>query len=257
MRRKVLVIGIGAGNPDHMTVEAVNALNRAAAFFIPDKGAEKRDLSALRREICERFIRSPGYRMVDFDTPDRAKPPSFYSESVAAWRAAVEAVYERLLTEELGEDEWGAFLVWGDPSLYDGTLRILDSIRARGVIALEVEVIPGISSVQALAARHRVALNGIGGSVTITTARRLAEGLPQGSDNVVVMLDGGAAFKNVAEDVDIHWGAYVGTADEILVSGRLRDVADEIERLRAAARARKGWIMDTYMLTRRDASDED
>lgn len=257
MRRKVIVIGIGAGNPEHVTMQAVDALNRASVFLIPDKGAEKRDLSALRRKICERYIRDPGYRFVEFDTPPRVTSESAYPESIAAWRAAVEAVYERLLTEELGEDDLGAFLVWGDPSLYDGTLRILESINARGALALDYEVVPGISSVQALAARHRIPLNGIGGEVTLTTARRLREGLPSGSGNVVVMLDSGTAFTRVAEDVDIHWGAYVGMADEILVSGRLRDVAAEIERLRSAARAEKGWIMDTYLLTRRAVPDEE
>lgn len=251
MRRKVLVIGIGAGNPEHVTMEAVGALNRADVFFIPDKGAGKRGLSALRREICDRYIGEPDYRMVEFDTPPRVVSDSAYAQGIGEWRAAVEAIYERLLTEELGEDETGAFLVWGDPSLYDGTLRILDSIHARGAVALDCEVVPGISSVQALAARHRVPLNGIGGAVTITTARRLRDGLPPGADNVVVMLDGGTAFMQVAEDVDIHWGAYVGTPDEILVSGRLRDVAGEIERVRSAARTEKGWIMDTYLLTRR------
>ena len=62
------------------------------------------------------------------------------------------------------------------------------------------------------------------------------------------MLDGDGAFKAVAEDVDIYWGAYIGTEDEILMSGKLRDVVDDIERLRNVARSQKGWIMDTYLL---------
>jgi len=63
------------------------------------------------------------------------------------------------------------------------------------------------------------------------------------------MLDGEQSFKKVEDpDVEIYWGAYVGTADEILVSGRLADVAGEIEAERARARAEKGWIMDAYLL---------
>jgi precorrin-6A synthase len=45
---------------------------------------------------------------------------------------------------------------------------------------------------------------------------------------------------------EIYWGAYLGTEDEILVSGNLRELADDIERMRKEAKARKGWIMDTY-----------
>jgi precorrin-6A synthase len=250
MQRKLLVIGIGAGNPEHVTVQAVNALNRADVFFIPNKGEEKRDLAQLRREICERFIKNPNYRMVDFATPSRDATCPSYGDGVAAWHDAVAGVYERLLTEELGEGECGAFLVWGDPSLYDSTLRILDSIAAKGRVELDYEVIPGISAVQALAAAHKVPLNRIGEAVTITTGRKLAEGFPDNAESVVVMLDGQAVFKTVDEDVEIYWGAYLGTEDEILVSGRLRAVADEIERVRAAARQRKGWIMDIYLLQR-------
>ena len=250
MKRKVLVIGIGAGNPDYVTIQAVDALNRASVFFIPNKGNEKQELAQLRRDICERFIANRSYRMVDFNSPPRAKPSSEYPESVEAWRAKVEHVYEQLLIEELGEEDCGAFLVWGDPSLYDGTLRILESIRARGDIDIEYDVVPGISSVQALAARHKVALNRIGELIMITTGRRLADGIPNDADNVVVMLDGETAFANLSGDIDIHWGAYVGTEDEILVSGKLKDVREEILRLRSAARAQHGWVMDTYLINR-------
>ena len=113
-------------------------------------------------------------------------------------------------------------------------------------------MIPGISSVQALAARHRIALNRVGRPIHITTGRRLAEGLHDDADDVVVMLDAGCTFRRFADQrVDIYWGAYVGTPDEILIAGDLADVADEIERVRGEARERKGWIMDTYLLRRR------
>ena len=145
------------------------------------------------------------------------------------------------------DQQHGAFLVWGDPSLYDSTLRIVDQVAAMKTVTFELDVIPGITSVQALAARHKIALNRIGGPIHITTGRLLVHGMP--ADNVVVMLDGDCAFKNVkAPGVDIYWGAYVGTADEILVSGKLQERGLEIEKIRSDARARHGWIMDTYLL---------
>jgi precorrin-6A synthase len=52
------------------------------------------------------------------------------------------------------------------------------------------------------------------------------------------------------DGVEIYWGAYLGTPDEILLSGPLAEVADEIARVRAAARERKGWMFDTYLLRR-------
>ena len=68
-----------------------------------------------------------------------------------------------MIREELADGQHGAFLVWGDPSLYDSTLRIVDQVAAMKTVAFELDVIPGITSVQALAARHKIALNRIGG----------------------------------------------------------------------------------------------
>lgn len=247
LKRQVFVIGIGAGNPEHLTVEAIDALNRADVFFVPSKGAEKRDLARLRHQIIDRYAQGRS-RTVEFDNPVRDKTNPSYRAGVDAWHEDVEGVYARLLENELEEGGCGAFLAWGDPALYDSILRILERIRAKGRMDLDYTVIPGISSVQALAAAHRIPINRIGESVMITTGRKLAEGFPRDADTVIVMLDGQLAFKTVDPETEIYWGAYLGTEDEILAAGKLGDVAGTIERLREEARAKKGWIMDVYLL---------
>jgi precorrin-6A synthase len=247
--RKVFVIGIGAGNPDYITVQAINALNAVDVFFVMDKGAEKDDLVRLRKDICARYIKDRSYRTVETADPPRDRNAPSYEAGVRAWHAQRVAIYEKLIEQELGDGECGAFLVWGDPSLYDSTLRIIDQIIAKKTVAFEYEVVPGISSVQALAARHKIALNRIGRSVHITTGRKISEGLPDDIDDVVVMLDADCSFKTIDDPgVDIYWGAYIGTDDEILVSGNLRERMQEIERIRREAKEKKGWIMDTYLL---------
>ncbi|MBT2393328.1 precorrin-6A synthase (deacetylating) [Streptomyces sp. ISL-1] len=249
--RRIYVIGIGAGDPDQLTLQAVKALNKADAFFILDKGEEKADLTQLRRDILDAHVEDPSYRLVVAGDPERDRKTSDYSPAVDDWRHRRADLYERFIAEELGDDECGAFLVWGDPALYDSTLGILEEILERGTVAFSHEVVPGISSVSALLAKHRTGLNRVGRPVQITTGRRLADGWPQGVDDVVVMLDARQAFtRHLDQDLFIYWGAYVGTEDEILVSGRLSEVSDRIEELRAQARARKGWIMDTYLLRR-------
>nr|MBA3585853.1 precorrin-6A synthase (deacetylating) [Gemmatimonadota bacterium] len=146
-------------------------------------------------------------------------------------------------------------LVWGDPALYDSTLAVIEQILSAGRLELDYEVIPGISSIQALAAKHRVPLNRVGGSIHITTGRRLAQGFPEHSDDIVVMLDADCTFKQVdGGDIDIYWGAYIGTEDETLVAGPLSGVTADIEAIRREARGRKGWIMDTYLLRRNRGS---
>ncbi|MFB7595600.1 precorrin-6A synthase (deacetylating) [Streptomyces sp. NPDC056160] len=252
--RKIHVIGIGAGDPDQLTLQAVRALRDTDVFFVLDKGEVTADLVRLRREILRTHLPEGTYRVVDARDPerDRAAGGAGYSPAVGQWRSARAGVYERLIAEELAEDETGAFLVWGDPALYDSTLGILQEVLARGTVVFGYDVVPGISSVSALAARHRTGLNRIGGPVQITTGRRLAGGFPDGVDDVVVMLDAHRTFRQYADqDLDIYWGAYLGTPDEILDSGPIAEAAPRIERLRAEARERKGWIMDTYLLRRR------
>jgi precorrin-6A synthase len=250
--RRVLVIGIGAGDPEHVTVQAVRALGEVDVFLLVDKGHETTALVRLRREICERYIPGRDYRIVEIADPPRDRGAVAYRAAVEEWRGRRAEVWERAIERELGEDGCGAFLVWGDPSLYGSTLAVLERILARGTLAFAYEVVPGITSVQALTARHRIPLNRVGRPVQITTGRRLAEGFPEGVDEVVVMLDADCSFRHLRddEDVEIHWGAYLGMEDEMLVSGPLREVADEIVRRRGEARERKGWIMDAYLLRR-------
>ncbi|TDD29824.1 precorrin-6A synthase (deacetylating) [Kribbella turkmenica] len=250
--REIVVIGVGAGDPEQVTMQAVSALNRVDVFFVLDKGEVKQELVDLRAEILRRYAKDKDHRVVVGRDPERDRTAGAYVEAVGDWRRRRADVCADLIVSELGEDQVGAFLVWGDPALYDSTLAILDDILARGELSFEVEVIPGISSVSTLAARHRVGLNQVGRPVQITTGRRLAKGWPDDVDDVVVMLDAQTAFtEHLDQDADIYWGAYLGTPDEILISGPLREVAAEIEKVRAEARDRKGWIMDTYLLRRK------
>jgi precorrin-6A synthase len=250
--RRVLVIGIGAGDPEYVTAQAARALNEVDVFFVVSKGAETEDLVAARRAVLERFVADPSYRIVDLPDPPRDRTAAAYGAAVDDWRARRAAVWGAALRDELGEEASGGFIVWGDPSLYDSTIDVLERIRAQREVELDFEVIPGISSVHALTARHRIPLNRVGGAVQITTGRRLARlGWPEGVDDLVVMLDADCSFGAIEPGgVEIYWGAYLGTPDEVLVAGPLADVADEIRRVRARARERKGWIMDTYVLRR-------
>lgn len=246
--KKLLLIGIGAGDPEQITVQAIKALNRASVFFLLDKGEAKDDLLRLRREICERYIETPGYRLVQVQDPLRDGSTPSYREGVEQWHEQRAQLFARLIGEELADGECGAFLLWGDPGLYDSTLRILQRVVDNGCEPFDYEVIPGISSVQSLAARHRVPLNRIGEPIRITTGRRLEVA---DLDNVLMMLDAHCSFQRfLGQDLDIYWGAYLGTADELLIAGRLDEVAARIVQVREAARQRKGWIMDTYLLRR-------
>jgi precorrin-6A synthase len=257
--RELLVIGMGPGHPDQITVQAVQALNRADVFFRIDKGDAKSGLNAARDEILRRHVTRPGYRVVDIPEPPRDRSATLdadgYQGAVSDWHTARAGLIAAAIGAELGADGVGAFLVWGDPSVYDSMLRIVDRVLALGTVDFTVTVIPGVTSVQALAAAHRIPLNRVGEPIHITPARRLAElpepGLPDGLDSVVVMLDRGFTAAGFGEPgLSVFWGAYLSTDDEVLISGPLADVADEITATRARLRERHGWIMDAYLLRR-------
>jgi precorrin-6A synthase len=249
------LIGIGTGSPAHVTGQAVAAMNAADLILVPLKGADKADLAGLRLQICRGLVTNPATRIETFDLPVRDPATPDYLSRVADWHDAIAALWEGRIRAHLatGGGPRVAFLVWGDPSLYDSTLRIAGRVAAR--LPLRLKVIPGITAIQALCAAHAIPLNDLGAPVVITTGRRLREeGWPAAADTVVVMLDAGGAFTAIpAEGVTIWWGAYVGMAEQILIHGPLDRVADDILATRAQARAAHGWIMDIYLMRRRPA----
>jgi precorrin-6A synthase len=238
--RQINVIGIGAGDPEHLTLQAIRAMNECDVFIHMDKGEEKSQLAQLRLDLCAQHM-TGAYRWVEVRDPERDRTGPAYTAAVEDWHEARAKLYEGVL-QDLPEDAVAGILVWGDPALYDSTLRVLD----RMTIPFEHRVIPGITAPQTLAAQHRITWNRIGGAFQVTTGRRLREGMP--ADDVVVMLDAQCSFSTVDPATEIYWGAYLGTPDEILLSGTVASVGAEIERVRAEARDAKGWIMDTYLL---------
>jgi len=240
------LIGIGTGNPDHLTIAAVKAMNAADLILLPRKGDEKSDLIDLRRTICAELLTNP-VRIVEFDMPRRADRQD-YVDAVLDWHDAIAALWMEQIVRHLPDGGTLALLVWGDPSLYDSSLRI-----AARLPNLRVQVTPGITSIQALTAAYGICLNDLAEPVLITTGRRLRErGWPDDADSLVVMLDGHCAFQTLApEDIDIWWGAYLGMPQETLAHGPLSMTGPDIIQHRAMLRKEQGWIMDIYLLRKR------
>ena len=246
--RELVLIGIGTGNPDHLTFQGAEAINDADVILLPLKGADKSDLADLRRQILAAVLVNGATRVVEFDLPRRHAANPDYRAGVDDWHDAIAQAWATAIATVPGARR-AALLVWGDPALYDSTLRI----AARLQPPPKVRVIPGITAVQALCAAHAISLNEIGAPFVVTTGRRLRdEGFAPGSDTCIVMLDGEMSFRSLdPAGVDIWWGAYLGMACEITECGPLNEAGPRIISARAAARTRHGWIMDIYLLRRR------
>lgn len=251
--RDLFLIGIGTGNPDHLTRQAITALNAADLILIPRKGQTRADLADLRRAICAQVVTNPATAIIPFDLPVRDEGIADYRTQVEDWHDRIARVWAATIAAYPGRKARVALLVWGDPSLYDSTLRI----AARLTPAPKVTVIPGITALQALTAAHAVPLNALAGPVTITTGRRLRDlGWPSGATRIAVMLDGDCAFQTLdPTGVTIWWGANLGLADQALDHGPLAQAGPRILQSRADLRARHGWVMDIYLLARDDSQE--
>lgn len=235
--RQVQVVGFGMG-PHHLTREAEQALG-LADFVVAFRKGDDDPLLEVRARIAEQF----DLRLVEVEDPERDRAqPADYPGAVRAWHQARTAALLEALRAHEGVP---AVLVWGDPSLYDSTLRLLEAAAEQE--ALSWRVVPGISAPQVLAARHGVVLHEVGAPVHVTTARRLREAVEAGERNIVVMLGSGPEWVGL-EDWHVWWGANLGTTGERVVSGRVGAVADLVATARAQARREAGWVMDAYLL---------
>ncbi|WP_390912653.1 precorrin-6A synthase (deacetylating) [Pseudosulfitobacter sp. SM2401] len=242
--RELTLIGIGTGNPDHLTFEGARAIQRAETILIPRKGDQKSDLADLRRQIIDTVAPDCAAKIIEFDLPTRAADGD-YLNNVDLWHDAIAEAWKAAA----GTAETAALLIWGDPSLYDSSLRIASRLTPYP----KIKVIAGITSLQALTAAHAIPINDIGAPFVVATGRQLRDhGWPKDADTAVFMLDGNCAFQTLAlADYDIWWGAYLGMENQVIRSGPLADVCADIIETRAQARADHGWIMDAYLLRRR------
>ncbi|MDE9365224.1 precorrin-6A synthase (deacetylating) [Luteipulveratus sp. YIM 133132] len=249
---RVSVIGIGCGSPDHLTLQAVRALGSLDVVVLTDKRRGDDPLVHVRERMLAEHV--AGVQTVVVHDPPRERRAEHvgdqrsYERAVEDWHDARASAYADALAPYRGRQV--GFLVWGDPAFYDSTLRILGRVAAAG-LPLDIEVVPGVSAVQLLAARHRLVLNDIGAPITVTTGRRLAEEADRGTDNIVVMLNRSLDAVELGDDWHIWWGANLGTAHESLLSGDLRTTAPQIDGERNRVRAAAGWVMDVYLLRRR------
>ena len=252
--RRVRIIGVGPGDPDQVTLEALRALRQVAFFVVSDKapsGGMPDPLVAARGRLLDRHL---GYEpvVVRIEDPSRERRPERtgtqeeYEAAVEAWHEARSQAYEDALLAHEGD---AGFLVWGDPAFYDSTIRVLQRVQRRGRVDFDLDVIPGISSIQLLAARHRIVLHEVGQALHVTSGRRLREAVEQGQDNIVVMLNRTVELDGL-EDWQIWWGANLGTADEALVAGRVGDVLGRVAAERDRVRASAGWVLDIFLLRR-------
>ena len=242
--RRARLIGVGPGDPDQLTIEALRALRTVDHVIVTEKAADDPLALARQRLLAHHGIDVPVITIADppRDRSVRTVTRAGYETAVDDWHAARAEAWAAALARREGV---AGFLVWGDPAFYDSTIRILDRLED-----LEYDVIPGISSLQLLAARHRIVLHEVGGPIHITTGRDLTAAVDAGQTNLVVMLNRDLAPLDDPrlDDWQIWWGANLGTEHEALVAGRLAEVRADLDDARRRVKEAAGWVMDVLAL---------
>ena len=131
-------VGVGPGAPDLLTLRAVNALGRVDVILAA--ASPRNDYSASLETA--RPHRRPDVRLLRLEFPMTRDRAVLHE----AWRVAAQATQEVL---EAGEN--AAFLTIGDPLVYSTFGYLMHTLKKRAP-HLPVEIIPGITSIQAAAA---------------------------------------------------------------------------------------------------------
>ncbi len=146
MSGKLFVIGVGPGDPELLTLKAVSILKQVPCIVVP-KGREEG--SSLALSIVRRVLPLDGKEIVEAHFPmvKTASNAELNHELDAKWHETVEAVLNRV---DRGLDV--AFITIGDPGIYSTYFYLHDRLLERKP-SLTIEIVPGISSINASAAR--------------------------------------------------------------------------------------------------------
>lgn len=144
MTGKLWGIGVGPGEPELLTVKAANVLQRVQVVAVPKA---RKGQPSIAYQIAQSYL-TPETQVVELIMP----MTEVQEELERAWEQAALEVVSYL---KQGLDV--AFLTLGDPSLYSTFSYLAKKILALEP-TLEMEVIPGITSFAAAAARLKIPL---------------------------------------------------------------------------------------------------
>ena len=206
-------VGVGPGASDLLTLRAVNALGKVDVILAA--ASPKNDYSAAL-ETARPHLRADA-RMLRLEFPmtrDRAVLRD-------AWRVAAEKTQQVL---EGGEN--AAFLTIGDPLVYSTFGYLMQTLRERAP-HLPIEIIPGITSIQAAAARAGVILCENGETLRIIpgiNSRDELEKALDGADTAVIL----KAYRNLPAIADALRAT--GRLDSCILASHVEQPAEKLRR---------------------------
>ena len=131
---KLYVIGVGCGDTNLITLDAISHMAKASAFICPE-------------DIKKRFAKYMGDKPVLFDMYDYT-PYTLKKQNPALSAEALNKLLKQKQSEAIGQindlmknKQSVALLDYGDPAIFNGSVWVKDSFEEK-----DLKIIPGISS---------------------------------------------------------------------------------------------------------------
>jgi len=163
-------VGVGPGDPELLTLRAYNLLSRIPIIFIPLKDEKS---NSYARSVIKNLVKESEGKVIGVVLPmlrDKEQLTDY-------WLKAAESIWQYI---NKGQD--CAFINIGDPLLYGTFIHILETLK-KSHPEIEVEVIPGISSISAAAARTVVPLASNDERIAIISGNRADKVIREALDN--------------------------------------------------------------------------
>ncbi len=158
---QLTAVGLGPGDPELITLKGLRAIEAASLIFVPRSQDGEQSL-ALR--IAQPWLHPERQQVVELALPMTRNP----AQLVAAWQGAADQIAQNLAA--VGQkNPCGVYLLLGDPLLYGTFTYIWGELVARHP-HIGIEIIPGITSFAAAAARGQFLLCATSDRVAILPA---------------------------------------------------------------------------------------
>lgn len=212
---KLFCIGCGPGDPELLTLKALNLIQDAEVIFVPTSKPNKDSmvLSIVQKFVGKQtIIKNLIFPMVK----DRESLKNY-------WKFNAEEI-----VKVVREGKKTLYLTVGDPSLYSTWIYIHREIR-KNHSDIEVEIIPGIPSIVAFAAEFRISLVEGDENLSIVPAcydLNKVKNIAQSSDTIVFLKDG-RYFDRVIEmlsDVGFKDNSQIAIAEDVSTNGNILEI---------------------------------
>lgn len=138
---KLIGIGVGPGNPELMTYQAVKTIQASKLIFVP---VARKNVDSLALEIASSVIKDQKIIPLVFPMiPSMEKRKKFMKENIEIIKTYLN-IYKK-----------GVFLTIGDPSVYATYMYLVTLLQKE---AVAIKTIPGISSFSALCSKVNIPL---------------------------------------------------------------------------------------------------